>query len=149
MADHVRAQVRAAVVTALKEITAFGDRVYPYRVKPLITLPSVVVTTPKDEVDLDSCVFSANGPVDYHVIRLEIAVYTKTADGLDDDLDGYAVSIEQKMLADDTFGGLLNSLQPESAEVVTAGEIEKPAGVLVMVWQAAYRTLRGTPTVAL
>lgn len=146
MANHARRQIREAVVTRLKTaVTAFSNRVYPYRVRPHITLPDCIAFTPEDM--LAGTVFGASGPVDTREVTIAIAVRAKVTDDLDDTLDGYCSSIEKAMLTDDTFGGLLRGLTPEKTEITVSAETEKEVGLAVLTYKGRYRVARSNPEV--
>ena len=144
MANHARRQIREAIVTKLQTaVTAFGNRVYPYRVRPHITLPDCIAFTPEDVVA--GTVFGASGPVDMREVTIAIAVRAKVTDDLDDVLDGYCSSVEKAMQVDDTFGGLLKGLIPEKTEITVSGEIEKEVGLAVLTYKGRYRVARSNP----
>jgi len=132
---HVRKQIRAAVVTALKSNTDAGLRVYPTRVYPLDTLPAIGVYTLEEESE------TKNWEVLRREVRIAVEAYAKTDldDDFDDYLDDLAEDIETVMAVDRTFGGLAKT------SYLIATEIEKAVGdvahgLIRLIYKCEYRT---------
>jgi len=137
-AKHIRQQIREAVVTKLKEITTFSNRVYPYRTMPHTLLPDAVVKTDDDVVIRELT-------ADHKYMRalsLIIETRVKAVADIDDTLDSLCLAIEEKMMADPTFGGLLKSLELSSTKIEMSQESEQPVGLATIEYEAWYRMLR-------
>ena len=147
MSKHVRQQLREAVVTKLKTISVFGNRVYPFRTRKVITLPDVVVFIPEETVIPDETTWGVTpaANVETREATLAIAVRQKENDTLDDTLDGYCLLIEAAMMVDESFGGILKNLRLENTEITLSGEGEKPIGMVVLTYKAMYRAARNAP----
>jgi len=146
MSSHVRQQIREAVVTELKKITAFGNRVYPYFTKAAPATPQVRVRTWEEKMIQEKRVFGATGPVNYRGIVLEIEVRDKASSDLDDRMDGYAASIEKKM--DGTFlDSLAVSAIPDET-TIEMSDAEQDVALMTMTWLVDYRTVNGAPETA-
>lgn len=143
--SHVRQQVREAIVTALKTITALGNRVYPYRTIPHTILPDAIVYTIDDEVITD---YDANGK-EIRDLTIVIAVRAKVTDDLDDVIDGLCVSVEKAMRTDDTFGGLIKNLDLQNTAIDMKGGAEKSVGLATLEYSALYRINRSNPEVVI
>ncbi len=151
MADHVRHQIRDAVITEMKKITAFGDRVYPYMTKPQKTAPYLIVKCGDEDIQPEKSAFGAAGkPILYREMMLELEIHDKSAGDLADRMDNYLVSIESEMA--DILTTLAVSVWPASITGIDTGEederIEKDAAVMTIVYRIGYRTTEGTAQTA-
>jgi hypothetical protein len=149
--SHVRQQIREAVVSALKGITAFGDRVYGYQGKTQRAVPYVVVRTANESVKPEETTFgSAGKPTLMRSLQLDIEVRAKAAVDPDDIMDGYAVSIEEKM-AGTALDDLAVSVWPNETRIETAEtneNLEKDAALMTLTYLVEYRTAEGSPETA-
>jgi hypothetical protein len=141
----VRKQIREAVVTELKKITAFSNRVYPYRTTPHLTLPDVVVFIPEEKIIQEMSTFGANGMIQMRAVTILVAIRAKATADIDDALDGYCVSVEEHMVIDDTFGGIMTGLTFEGTTVEFSGELEKTIGMAILTYTGMYRTAASAP----
>ena len=142
--SHVRRQIREAVVTRLKDITAVANRVYPYRTIPHTMLPDITVKTNKDEVDHEQAV---KGDAEFHILTLDVEVRTRVTDDLDDAIDALCVEVEKKMMTDPTFGGKVKLLQLDGTTIEVSGDAEKSVGLATVTWLAWYRINRTNPEI--
>jgi len=145
LSSHVRRQIREAVVTELKKITAFSNRVYPYRTTPHLTLPDVVVFTPEEKIIQEQSTFSADGIIQMRELSIVIAIRAMAVCDLDDTLDSYCVSVEEHMVFDDTFGGLVKNLSLVGTTVEIVGELEKSIGIATLTYTGMCRTAQNAP----
>lgn len=150
--SHVRQQIREAVITELKKIAAFGNRVYGYRGTIQKTAPYVIVRTGEEEIVVEEGTFGSDGhPTLMREVQLAIEVRTKAAADLDDTMDGYAVSIEEKM-AGTALNSLAKYVLPGSMRIETNEDnerIEQDAALLTMTFPVRYRTKEGSPETAI
>jgi len=137
-AKHIRQQIREAVVTKLKEITTFSNRIYPYRTMPHTLLPDAVVKTDEDVV-------IGEQTADHKYMRalaLTIEARAKATSDIDDTMDSLCLAIEEKMMAAPTFGGLLKKLDLSSTKIEMSQEGDQPVGLATLEYEAWYRMLR-------
>jgi hypothetical protein len=146
--SHVRQQIRDAVIVELKKIAAFGNRVYGYRGMVQRTAPYVVARTPSEGIDLERSTLGSGGhPTLMRELRLEVEVYAKAAADIEDTMDGYAVSIEEK-LAGTALNALAVSILPTDMALETAEDdeaIEQDAARMTLGFGVKYRTVEGSP----
>ena len=136
--SHIRQQIREAVVTRLKTITVFSHRVYPYRTAPHTLLPDAVVKIEEDVVIEEYT-------TDHKYMRaFTVAIETrkKASSDIDDEMDDLCVLIEEKMMTDPTFGGLLKKLDLAVTKIEMSAEGDQPVGLATLEYEAWYRMLR-------
>ncbi len=152
--SHVRQQIRAAVITELKKITAFGSRVYGYRGMVQKTAPYVIVRSGEEEIITEMNTFGSDGhPTLMREIQLSIEVRdkVKTSTNIDDTMDGYAVSIEEKM-AGTALNSLAKYVLPGSMRIETNDDnekLEQDTALMTLVFPVRYRTKEGSPETAI
>lgn len=139
--SHARQQIREAIVTALKTITAFSNRVYPYRTTPHTVLPDAIVYTLEDETLPD---YDANGK-EVRDLTVAIVIRAKVTDDLDDTIDDLCVSVEKAMRTDETFGSRIKKLDHKKTSIEPKGGSEKSVGLAVLEYMATYRINRSNP----
>jgi hypothetical protein len=140
--SHARTQIRSAIVTALKGVTAFGNRVYGYKTASHKLLPDATVHTINDEVNHE---FDTMDGKEVHILTVAIEIRAKAAADLDDTLDGYCVSVEKKMRTDATFGGLVKQLSLNGTSIETEDETDQENGLATIEYEAWYRVSEGDP----
>lgn len=139
---HARQQIREAVATALTGLTTTGTRVHQSRVRPLdaASLPCLLLTTDGEQI--------VTGSQGYQERELTVQVkgIAKAAANLDDTLDTMAAEVETALQAAGSLGGKVQGgMNLQSIEVDFDDSLEKPAGVIVMTYQAGYVTQAGAP----
>lgn len=146
MSDHVRKQIRKAVVAALQNLATTGSRVYESRVYPLsrAKLPGLLVyTTGEDSAREDSPNESMRD--------LTLIVYgvARISEKLEDELDDIALEVEIEL---DTLGlaGLAKIYHGIQGTIISmeADDADKPHGAIAMEFMYTYRTAAGAPDVA-
>ncbi len=132
---HARQQIRDAVVIKLKEITTFGNRVYTDKTSTHKELPDVMVITSDEVINYDE----STKTTQTRILTLNIEPRVKDETGLNDALDNIAVSVEKKLLEDESMGGLITALQMVGTEIVFDGETNQPTGEMRIEYEAWYR----------
>jgi hypothetical protein len=149
--SHVRQQIRDAVITEVKKITEFGNRVYGFRGMVQRTAPYAVVRTASEGINREeSTLGSAGHPTLMRELRLEVEVYAKATADIDDVMDGYAVSVEEK-LAGTALNSLAVSVLPADMANETAEDdeaIEKDVARMTLGFEVKYWTVEGSPETA-
>lgn len=149
MADHVRRQIRDAVVQALTGLPTTAARVYVGRARPLAPAhePTLLVYTRSE-----TAVRGAGGrqPKLDRVVILDVEGRVSLPDAPDDVLDQIAVEVEAAMwgLADQlgTFlNGLARDIKLVSTEVIAEAAGERHIGGVRLEYAVAYRTSEGAP----
>ncbi len=149
--SHVREQIRDAVVTELKKITAFGNRVYPYRAKRARLTPYVLVITDRETVNEEEWTFGSDGnPTLMRDLALRIEVRDKVGSDLDGTMDNHAAEVEKKMVGS-ALASLAVSVRYEEMSLETADDnerLEQDAALMSLGYAVKYRTVDGSPETA-
>lgn len=153
MAEHIRAQIRSAVVTALRGATAAGNRVFATRRTPLQAehLPAVLVYALSE----DSAVETMSGPR-FMSRDLELVIEAVAQDNvaLDATLDGLAADIEEAL------GSAFSNPASPLRQLARAGGLsrtqiglrspqspdEAGTGHVALTYRVNYRTRSENPT---
>ncbi len=148
MADHVRKQIRDAVVVQLTGLTTTGAKVFPSRVYSLeaASVPALLVYTNSESASVVS--LAPSGRDMGRTLEIVIEAVAKANSGLDDALDTIITEVEIALGDDITLGGLLKDLQLTAIDVSLSGDAQKPTGSARMTWTAEYWTAEGAPTLA-
>lgn len=143
MADHVRKQIRDALITTLTGLTTTETRVFPNRVHSMNSnaLPGLIVYTVEEEVEE-----VAIGGILNRILDVAVEAYVATSENIDDDLDLIAAEVETAIGADLTINGLANHVTLSTTEYFMDDEGKKKTGVARLVFQVQYRTTQADPT---
>lgn len=153
MPAHIRAQIRAAAVTALSGATDAGTRVYATRRTPLQSeqIPAVLVYALAEDAGVET--MSAPRFLSRE-LDLVIEGVAQDTEGLDETLDGLATQIEAAIGA--AFANAASPLrQLARAGDLTRTEIglrppqspdEAGTGHVVLTYRVNYRTRSDNPT---
>jgi hypothetical protein len=137
---HARRQIREAAATALTGLSTTGSRVFQSRMKPTESLPCLLVAVDDEEIEQTPQSRQARS------LTLTVRGMAKSGATVDDTLDAIAEEVETAAQAAGTLGGkvpgglVLKSISTEFDET-----LEKPAGVIVLEYQAGYFTVAGAP----
>lgn len=143
--EHVRKQIRDAIVSALTGLTQTGANVYTSRALPLgADLPALCIYTSEEIADYDAGHLDC---VPMRMVTLAVHGYHKGDD--DDMLDQIAAEVETALFADTTFGGLAQYIVNLSQTISRDSDTEQNTGVIIITVQIAYLAADGAPTVAL
>ena len=141
---HVRAQVRDAVVTA---VTGLGATVKATRQfsTNAAELPRIHVYTTDERVDPQ---FASGLTTQGRVLSVSVeAITTGTEATLDDTLDDLCVSIETA-LESSKLGGIALNTTLTTTEIDVDATGKSPVGGARLTFEVIYRTIRGTPQIA-
>jgi hypothetical protein len=147
VADHVRRQLRDAVVTRLTGLATTGANVYAHRAYPLerAKLPALRVYTVSETVEI----VTIHAPMvqDRNVeVRVEGVEAAAEAD-LDDTLDQIAKEVETALSAALTVGGKPVTLAYTGCEIELDDEAAKPHGIVTLSYTARLFTASNAPDV--
>jgi hypothetical protein len=149
MADHVRKQIRDAVVTALTGLTTTGANVFASRVYPLqaTELPALRVYAQSESVEP----MTIHAPdVLERLLRVQIESVCKANEDLDDLLDQICKEVEVALAWPVTgLASLAKGAALTTVEIEMAGGAEQPVGVCRMLYDVSYYTNVNAPDVAL
>ena len=137
MADHIRAQVRAATVSALDAVGSLAGTVKPYRVWPIepASLPLVAVHTPGDDVGIASPEVDLGDPETItRLVDLRVTAYRAAGeDVIDDALDEASKIIEATLGVRLPVAGVDLRLDYQGAALDWQGG-DQPYGSVQMKW---------------
>lgn len=141
---HARQQIREAVGTLLDGLTTTGSNVYQSRVYPHDTLPCLSIYTLTENVE-----DTTQDGKQHRQIILNIEGRAKATDNLDDTLDTIAEEVESALLADPFLSALsspLKLMELTSTEIELSDDLNKPSGVIRLLFIAHYRVNETDPS---
>lgn len=141
--NHVRKQLRDAIVTAVTGLTTTGSNVFYGRALPLGSqTPALLVYVDSETVDYDLGRFSCSP------MRIASVQFQGVHEGEDDDtLDEISKEVEVAVFAGGNFGGLSQMTELTNTEITRDGAGEKTTGVILITFEISYRTVDGAPSV--
>ena len=152
-AIHPRARIRQALVERLSlrvdgvYPTMAKDKVFASRVKPLFDqlFPAILLYTSDETVEENQYVGDGFTPLTRN-LSVEIEAAVKGSEKLDDDLDLFALQIENALdgfQIPERLSDVISLMKTESAAVVDGS---KTYGVVKLTYQVSYRTEVKQPT---
>lgn len=147
MADHVRSQIRAALVAALGGLATTGTRVFDSPVDPLgdAQLPGLAVYALAEEIPQ---VAISQARAMERALELVVEAHVKHATGYAATLDGIIKEVEIRVAANQGAGGA-KYVQLRSIAIEATGEADKQVAVARLAFEALYYTALGSPEVIL
>ncbi len=147
MANHVRQQIRKAVIAELQGLATTGSRVYEGRVYPLAKaqLPGLCVYTPQED--------SAREESPNETMRdLAVVVYglVQISDRIEDELDDIALEVEiaiDGLARIENLAKIYHGIQ-RTTTTLAGEDTDTPHGAIEMEFLYTYRTRAGTPDIA-
>lgn len=151
MADHVRAQIRHAIVATLTGLTTTGANVFQSKISALQEneLPALVVSTNKEVID---AITINSNPTLERELAATVNVVAKAVDGLDDEIDQIIKEVEQAINQSEevnTLGGLVKSMVLTDIETDGNSEAETPTGQATLSFKVEYYTQASVPDVSI
>jgi hypothetical protein len=151
MADHIRKQIRDALVTQLTGLATTGNHVFASRVRVLKDnqLPALIINTNDEDIQLGT--FTDDESLE-RVLNVEIIAKAKLNDTVDDQLDQITKEVEAKLYSSNevnTLGGLVKGLSLSTINVDFDDQAEKPIGQTRMIFNATYYNRANAPDVAI
>ena len=145
MGLHQRTRIRQAIKAALTGLVSTSARVYTSRVDPVPTdqLPALRIETNgevSDDLDLSQ-------HAQQRTLQLVVIGMAKATASLDDVLDQIALEVEGGIFnaPDQTFGGIVETINYQGAQVVPAEGLEQPVGEIRLNFFVIYHALTGAP----
>lgn len=147
MAEHVRKQIRKAVIAELQNLATTGSRVYESRVYPLARagLPGLAIYTPTEDSGREE---SPNESM--RDLQVMVHGLVAISDKLEDELDGIALEVEIALdnLAEiDGLAKIYHGIQ-RTATTLEGEDTDQPYGAIDMEFLYTYRTRAGSPDIA-
>jgi hypothetical protein len=148
MADHVKTQLRAAVVTLLTGLSLTGLRVFKGRVYPVEDeeLPCLLIATPNEENEYLTMGYPRRVR---NRITLSINALAKMNDDLDDLLDSIVKEVRIAIANDPTIGGLAKDAIIVGTDTGIHGDGERPRGMAAMLFSVDIHTKEDAPDIAI
>jgi hypothetical protein len=144
--DHMRKQIRSAVLQALLGLKTTRRNVFATRTVPLNadTLPGLCVYTLSEQSGVDT--MGKNRSLK-RMLDLVIEGVTKSRASIDDDLDQIAAEVETAMALDPSLGGLAYDCVLQSTKIAVRGVAETDTGSVQLTYSVTYRTKASDPTI--
>ncbi len=147
MSDHVRKQIRDAVVTRLTGLATTGVNVHKSRVSKFrdSDLPALNVFVRNESSNVAT---TGRNPMLTRRATLVIKCHVMVADGYEDVLDDMAKEVEEALGANTTLGGLVKNITPTQFDSDSSDELQTTSGLGILAFDVPYFTVQGVPTVA-
>jgi hypothetical protein len=148
MTNHVRQQIRDALVVRLTGLATTGANVFKSRTYALedSELPCLLIANESDNSESVSIGFPRLLKRDFLV---SIKAVVKLADDLDDALDNICKQVEQAICADPSLGGIAKDFLLVNTTFELNGDMEAMVGEATMLWQSQYYIKETAPDLAL
>ncbi|WP_026618338.1 hypothetical protein M728_000382 [Ensifer sp. WSM1721] len=144
---HIRSAIRTYVGDMIKGSGLVGARVHVARARPLgrnELTSAFVYTAAEQSEDLDT------DGTQGRRIRIKIDAVTKGEEaGRQDDLDGFALYVEQKFADDPHLGGLASATEYRSTDFGANADGEKVLQVMSITYEITALTLNSDPETTL
>jgi hypothetical protein len=139
---HARADIVAAIVTALTGLPTTGNRVDRGRTRPLAAKhrPLLLVYARSEQSDSD-----AMGGILLRDLRIRIEGRVITADVPDGTLDQIALEVEPAMVADPSLGGRVKEITLIATTINAQAAGDEHAGEITLDYRVLYRTHEHAP----
>lgn len=133
-----RSEVRNKIVERLRDQTDAAERVFSNRARQLWPeeLPAILVYT-RNETATD---FGSAPRSLQRELRMAVEVVAKADEQLDDQLDLIAQQVEDRLLGDDTLGGICSDIILTDTEMSISGEGDTLFGSAVLNFRVLYHT---------
>jgi len=147
MADHLRKQIRDAVLMAINGLATTGTRVEVGRTRPLAEDhdPTLLVYTPSETSKRE---LMGRPPIIGRPMTLVIEGRVQSTQPPDDVLDTIALEVEPAMAQDTRLGGLVLDVELTSTEINVQAPGTKHIGAIRMSYLVRYQTAQGVPDTA-
>lgn len=151
MADHLRTQIRDAVVTAVTGLATTGANVFAARpgTRPVQTseLPALLVYS--NDTDSEPSSGQRGSRRFEHVAELLVLGLAAGTGDVDRTLDTIEKEVRAALEGNPTLSGKCKDLWLERAEKEHDEEAEQPTWLVRMTWRCEYHTREGVPDAAL
>lgn len=137
--SHVRAQIRSQFKAILTGgVSLVSSRVYGSRVYPLTeaNLPAITIYAGGETSGLQT----AGLKTLMRSLSVNVDVYVRATENLDDDLDAICVQVEEAIADEYTLNGLSKNTVLSSTEIEFSGDTEQPVGVARLTFDVLYVT---------
>ena len=132
-----RTLIRAALDTALKNISTVANRVITGEEEPNLSLPNITHNIVATNFDGDKSNMGDVTDTSYREFRIEVDGRALLRDGSDKPLDDLCLEIEKQIASASTLNSLANDLRLESTDYELS-EDEKPIGLATLIYLGNY-----------
>lgn len=151
MADHIRTQIRDAVVAAVTGLTTTSTRVHAARpgTRPLqgSELPALLVYTNDTEVEDIAGTLGSRRLA--HVTEVVVEGYAKGTGDTDKTLDTIEKEVRVAIETAPTLGAKCKTITLTAAAKEDADDTDQPTWRIRLIWRCEYHTREGVPDAAL
>ena len=147
MADHLRTQIRDALVTLFTGLTTTGSNVFTNFIRPLedAELPGLSLGFPEEEIAVSSGQKTVKKRKTFRTLTYPIVGRAKQTGDIENTLNNIAKEVEAAWATDRLLGGLLNASELSSIEMEILPEGEKPIGMVTITFTLVYSCVEGSP----
>lgn len=148
MADHLRKQIRDAMVAAVTGLATTGTNAFGTRIHPVeaARLPAVLVYA--TEETSDTTTLGVDG-TQQRITTFEVACVARKAAGVEDEIDQIALEVEQALhtsFAGGALAALVKRLELVTWEFEFDPEADQPLAAGILSYLAEYGTKESDPT---
>lgn len=142
---HIRQQIRNKFTEILKTISEFDDRVYESRVHQLAAndMPCALVFSESET--LEAATRSSQPYIQKRTVETSVYAFARSAELVENSIDALTSSIEEKIFADPTLGGLVSQTILQSTILHIDGQPNSPIGAARMSFISTVHTREGIP----
>lgn len=137
MADHVRKQLRDAVVTAVTGLTTTGANVHRSRVHPIEVMPCLAVYASSEVATRFATLDAATTE---RTVSLRVEGFAEASADLEDVLDQIAKEVEIALTPALTIGSFTTLLEHSGSDITMRDDLARPCGAVVMSFEAVLYT---------
>lgn len=133
-----RTKIRQKIFERLIDKTGAAERVYQNRIRQLWPeeLPAILIYTRSETArDFDSAPRSIE-----RELQVAVEVVAAADESLEDTLDEIAEQVENRLIGDDTLGGVCSDIILTGTEMSVAGEGETIFGSAILNFRVLYHT---------
>ena len=144
---HVRQQVRSAIVAKVKEVPDLRKSTFESRVYQLTKdeMPAALVYT---ESEASEKATRQNAPgINKRHIETVVYIFARANENIEDALDDLAELVENKVLEDQTLGGIALETVFVKADLLIGGDPDAPTGASRMSFVTIILTKNGASEV--
>jgi hypothetical protein len=151
MADHIRTQIRDAVVTAVTGLTTTSTRVHAARpgTRPLqpTDMPALLIYT--NDTDVEEIAGTLGSRRLAHLTEVMIEGYARGTGDVDKTLDTIEKEVRVAIEANPTLGGKCKTITLAGAIKEDGDDTDQPTWRIRLNWRCEYHTREGVPDAAL
>jgi len=144
---HIRQQIRNAVTAQVKKVPDLANSTYESRVYQLSKddLPAALIFTESEVVEPAT---KQNRPgIQRRHVETVVYVFARADTNIENALDDLSEKVENKILEDQTFGGIAERTTLDNTSLLIGGDPDAPTGAVRMSFATTVLTQQGASSV--